>query len=69
MAKPPISLTSESYNKNFNVGEGGEFREVERGRERERERERIVEEEEYGLGGESLMAHLKSRFLKMSKAL
>ena len=40
MAKPPISLTSESYNKNFNAGEGGEFREVEREVERERERER-----------------------------
>ena len=41
----------------------------ERSRERERERERIVEEEEYGLGGESLMTHLKSGLLKMSTAL
>ena len=63
MAKPPISLTSESYNKNFNTGEGGEFREV------QRERERIVEDEEYGLGGESLMTHLKSGLLKMLTAL
>ena len=63
MAKPPISLTSESYNRNFNAREGGEFR------ERERERERIVEEEEYRLGGESLTTHLKSGLLKMSTAL
>ena len=41
----------------------------ERSRESKRERERIVEEEEYGLGGESLMTHLKSGLLKMSTAL
>ena len=46
-----------------NAGEGGEFKEV------YRERERVVEEEEYGLGGESLMTHLKSGLLKMSTAL
>ena len=34
-----------------------------------RERERIVEDEEYGLGGESLMTHLKSGLLKMSIAI
>ena len=37
MAKPPISLTSESYNRNFNAGE----RERERERERESRRRRI----------------------------